>query len=324
MAFGPLVGGAITQWASWQWIFWLNVPIGLAVLAIIGRVQESWGPAGRLDGPGLALGSIGLFGIVYALVSTDSRSWTSANVSLPLIAGLAITALFVVHGARFQRNAPPPPVPGKDLQRRQPGLSAVQLRDVRVDLSARPIPANGTAPVAARGRPANTAVDGHAPTGRPHRRASIRPDRRTPTDGHRSRPSVRRSGMVGRRAQPRRHIRHPLRPVRYLRGRNVVVLRARVQHDPRSVPASQEGVASGANNAVRELGGVIGIAILASVFASRGSYASPAAFVAGTRPAILIGAMIVAGGAVAAALTRGRSQQPAEAALHPAAELVAA
>ena len=75
-----------------------------------------------------------------------------------------------------------------------------------------------------------------------------------------------------------------------------------------SVPASEEGVASGANNAVRELGGVIGIAILASVFASRGSYASPAAFVAGTRPAILIGAIIVAGGAVAAALTRGRSR----------------
>jgi hypothetical protein len=79
-----------------------------------------------------------------------------------------------------------------------------------------------------------------------------------------------------------------------------------------SVRASEEGVASGSNNAVRELGGVIGIAILASVFASRGSYASGASFVAGTRPAILIGAAIVAGGAVAAAFTRGRSGRPAE------------
>jgi MFS family permease len=79
-----------------------------------------------------------------------------------------------------------------------------------------------------------------------------------------------------------------------------------------SVRASEEGVASGANNAVRELGGVIGIAVLASVFASRGSYASGAAFVAGTRPAILIGALVVAGGAVAASLTGGRSRQPAE------------
>ena len=76
--------------------------------------------------------------------------------------------------------------------------------------------------------------------------------------------------------------------------------------------ASEEGVASGANNAVRELGGVIGIAVLASVFASRGSYASGAAFVAGTRPAILIGALVVAGGAVAASLTGGRGRQPAE------------
>jgi len=70
----------------------------------------------------------------------------------------------------------------------------------------------------------------------------------------------------------------------------------------------------------------MGIAILASVFASRGSYASGAAFVAGTRPAIFIGAMIVAGGAIAAALTRGRNpaaSEPAEAVVADAPELAA-
>ena len=63
-------------------------------------------------------------------------------------------------------------------------------------------------------------------------------------------------------------------------------------------------MASGANNAVRELGGVLGIAILASVFASRGSYASGHAFVAGTRPAVAVGAVVVGIGAAVAAMVR--------------------
>jgi MFS family permease len=91
-----------------------------------------------------------------------------------------------------------------------------------------------------------------------------------------------------------------------------------------SVLPSEEGVASGANNAVRELGGVIGIAILASVFASQGSYASGATFVSGTRPAILIGALVVAGGAVAAALTRGRGQGQTEVPVGAMADLATA
>jgi hypothetical protein len=63
-------------------------------------------------------------------------------------------------------------------------------------------------------------------------------------------------------------------------------------------------VASGANNGLREFGGVLGIAVLASIFARGGSYASGAAFVAGTRPAVVVGVVIVAAGAVAAALPR--------------------
>jgi hypothetical protein len=65
-------------------------------------------------------------------------------------------------------------------------------------------------------------------------------------------------------------------------------------------------VASGINNAARELGGVFGIAILASVFSSTGSYISPAAFAAGVRAAVFVGAGVVAAGAVAAALAPGR------------------
>src|SRR3954469_6534201 len=69
VAFGPLVGGAVVEGISWHWIFWLNVPIGLAVMPLAPRhLTESRGPARRLDLPGLALVSTGLLGIVWGLV----------------------------------------------------------------------------------------------------------------------------------------------------------------------------------------------------------------------------------------------------------------
>jgi len=68
-----------------------------------------------------------------------------------------------------------------------------------------------------------------------------------------------------------------------------------------AVRPDQEGIASGANNALRELGGVFGIAVLGAVFSASGGYANPAAFVAGTRPGVLIGGIVVGVGAVAAA-----------------------
>ena len=73
VAIGPLVGGAVVSGISWHWIFWLNVPIGLvlAPLAFL-RLNESHGPSGKLDLRGLALVSVGLFGIVWALVRGNS------------------------------------------------------------------------------------------------------------------------------------------------------------------------------------------------------------------------------------------------------------
>src|SRR5881392_2399961 len=69
VALGPLVGGAVVSGISWHWIFWLNVPIGLVLgpLAFL-RLNESRGSASRLDLPGLALASSGLFGVVWGLV----------------------------------------------------------------------------------------------------------------------------------------------------------------------------------------------------------------------------------------------------------------
>jgi nitrate/nitrite transporter NarK len=89
-----------------------------------------------------------------------------------------------------------------------------------------------------------------------------------------------------------------------------------------AVRPTEEGQASGANNAIRELGGVFGVAVLASVFARVGGYQSGQTFVDGMNPAILVGAGVVALGAVAAfAIPNHRAPQQAEVA---AAELVAA
>src|SRR5438128_1561359 len=74
VALGPVVGGAIVDGISWQWIFWLNVPIGLATIPLAWRrLSESYGPSSQLDLPGLGLVSAGLFGVVWGLVRGNSQ-----------------------------------------------------------------------------------------------------------------------------------------------------------------------------------------------------------------------------------------------------------
>ena len=84
IAIGPLVGGAIVEGASWQWIFWLNVPIGVALLPIARlRLTESRGPSTSLDLPGLVLASVGLLGIVLGVVRGNDHGWTSSPSCRP-------------------------------------------------------------------------------------------------------------------------------------------------------------------------------------------------------------------------------------------------
>src|SRR4051812_16195021 len=89
VALGPLVGGAIVQGISWQWIFWLNVPFGLLLIPLaLTRLPESHGPNGRLDLRGLVLSGSGLLAIVWALVRGNEAGWASTEVVGSFAAGL--------------------------------------------------------------------------------------------------------------------------------------------------------------------------------------------------------------------------------------------
>jgi EmrB/QacA subfamily drug resistance transporter len=98
---GPLVGGVITQGLAWQWIFWLNVPIGLlAIPFVLGRIKESHGPGAAVDVPGLALFTLAAFGLVWGLVRTTSAGWGSPPVVGALVAGVLLAVAFVAWEAR--------------------------------------------------------------------------------------------------------------------------------------------------------------------------------------------------------------------------------
>jgi EmrB/QacA subfamily drug resistance transporter len=96
VAGGPLVGGAVTEGIAWPWIFWLNVPLGVALIPLVlARVPESRGPDSALDLRGLALVSAGVLGVVWALVRGNTAGWGSAEVLGALLGGMALVAAFV-------------------------------------------------------------------------------------------------------------------------------------------------------------------------------------------------------------------------------------
>ena len=97
VATGPLVGGAITQGLSWHWIFWVNAPIGaIAILLSLRRLRESKGPATRLDLVAVALVASGAAAVVWGLIRAGDEGWRASSTIGTLVAGAVLIAGFVV------------------------------------------------------------------------------------------------------------------------------------------------------------------------------------------------------------------------------------
>ncbi len=115
VALGPVVGGAVVTGISWHWIFWLNVPIGLATLPLAAtRLTESHGESRGLDLRGLVLASAGLGGVVYGVVHAQTAGWTAPIVLASLIAGALLVAAFVA----WELRAEAPMLPMEFFRRR--------------------------------------------------------------------------------------------------------------------------------------------------------------------------------------------------------------
>jgi EmrB/QacA subfamily drug resistance transporter len=322
VASGPLVGGAVVEGLSWQWIFWINVPIGLALLPLATRLTESYGPDKALDLPGLGFASAGLLALVWGLVNGNGHGWSSPEILAALAAGAALLVAF----AAWERRVAEPMLPMRFFRNR--GFSAANAASLFMYfgmfgsiflLTQFFQTAQGFSPLESGLRvlpwtamPLLVAPIAGALSdrigGRPFLVIGLSLQAiglawiavvTTPTAGYGS--------LVG-----------PF----ILSGIGMGMFFAPVANIVLSaVRRVEEGKASGTNNAIREVGGVLGVAVLASIFARYGGYETSQTFTDGLVPAIWVGAVVVAAGAVVSLLIP-RKRRAAEAPAFEREELV--
>ncbi|MFE0799049.1 MFS transporter [Streptomyces sp. NPDC058812] len=101
-AAGGLVGGVLVDGLSWRWVLLINVPVGAVVLAgaVLWLTESRAGERRRLDLPGALLVTAGLATLAYGISQTESEGWAAAATLVPLLAGLALLALFLLVEAR--------------------------------------------------------------------------------------------------------------------------------------------------------------------------------------------------------------------------------
>jgi EmrB/QacA subfamily drug resistance transporter len=310
VALGPVIGGAVVEGLSWQWIFWLNVPIGIVLAPLAARrLTESVGPDSRLDLPGLGFISVGLFGIVLGLVRGNALGWGSPQILGSLILGAAFVAAFVWWELRAQA----PMLPMRFFRNRT--FAATNAASLFMFFGM-----FGSIFLLAQFL---QTVQGYSPLSAGLRTLPwtampifVAPIAGALSDRIGGRPLM----AVGLAMQAiglgwLAMISSPtvpygdLVPAFVISGIGMALFFAPVANVVlSSVRREEEGKASGTNNAIRELGGVFGVAVLASVFSHYGGYETPATFVDGLIPAVWVGAAVVAAGAAAALFVPRRTR----------------
>ena len=317
VALGPVVGGLIIHFVSWQWIFWVNVPIGVVMLAAVPSwLSESRGAHRPLDVVGTVLASLGLLGLVLGLVRGNAAGWTSAGVLGSLGAGVLLLGAFLY----WEDRTPTPMLPLRLFRNRT--FTAVNvvsmlmyfgmfgsiflitqyLQDVQgasaLGSGVRMLSWTGLTLI---GAPLG-AVLATRFGGRPIVTLGL---------------TLQALGLVYLALVVSTGSGYAvLVPGFVLNGFGMgLFFGPTADLVLGSAGRKEEGIASGANNAIREIGGVFGVAVLASVFAAKGGYTSAASFVSGMHLAVAIGAGFVTAGAIAALfITAGAGSAAATAA----------
>jgi EmrB/QacA subfamily drug resistance transporter len=313
VASGPLVGGAVVEGLAWEWIFWINVPIGLlAIPLVLTRMKESFGPDTSLDIGGLALVTGGSLGIVWGLVRGNQAGWASPEV----VASLAVGALLVAAFVAWELRASEPMLPMRFFRSRAFSAGNAAIFFTFASLFAA---------VFFYAQLLQTAL-GYGPLGAGLRLLpwtatfmTVAPIAGALADRIGERPlmvgglSLQAAGMcwLALIVDPGMAYSEMLGPF-IVAGVGVSMAIPAAQNSVvGSLATDALGKAAGANSMMRELGGVFGIAVAVAVFAAAGSYASAQAFTDGFAPAILVAAGLALAGAIAGLAIPGRRTAPA-------------
>lgn len=310
VALGPALGGAVVEGISWEWIFWINVPIGLVLLPLALRfIRESHGPESRLDLPGLALAGGGLFLLTFGVVRAPALGWESATVA----GSLALSAVLLAGFIAWERVAAAPMLPLRFFKSRAfSGTNVLSVAMFFGIFGAIFLLSQFFQVVQGRG-PFEAGAMTLPWTAMPMFVAPIAGAVLYPRFGGRA---VMTIGLLLQAAAMAYLWRVLSTDVAYLTlvpGFIAAGVGMALVFSPSAsmildaVRPSEAGQASGAASTLREVGGVLGVAVLATVFQSHGSYATPQAYTDGVSAALPVAVGVLLVGALAAALLPGRA-----------------
>ncbi len=323
VALGPLVGGAVVQALAWQWIFWLNVPIGVVLIGLsLMWIEESRGAVLPIDVLGLILSTAGVVALAQALLRGGDAGWTAPTVLFGIIGGVAALIAFLV----WEHKSAAPMMPLSMFRNRSftGGVGAsfalgaalygnafmfaqylqVAEGNDALGVGIRLLPWVSLAPF-------------------------IAPIAGQLTDKIGERPLVITGFVLFAAAF---FVIGPLSLSGATYGTLIIPLFVAgigvamsyvtvVSAVMRSVEPDRFGMASGVGNTVRQVGAVFGVAVAVAVFSSFGGFASPDDFVDGFGPAVIVLAVITLLGVIPA-LVISPFVSPAKAQAEPQSDVV--